>query len=1339
MGSLYLKRENMTGFEAKGLAAPERKRINELIVVGIGATSGGLEALKLLLPNLPEEANMSYVIVPHLDANQKTIIEQLLVQHTKIKVVEIRTGQKLEANTIYLTPPNSNVSVSREILLLSYPLVKQPIDYFFTFLALDKGDKAIGIILSGTGIDGAYGIRAVKAEGGRAIVQDEKTARFPEMPNASIATGQVDSVLPPEKISGEIQLVVTEKELSVNDYLSKIASNHYGPAGVLIDNKTMKIVHIKGNVNPFLNLVPGEAELNILKMAREELQLNLMKLIQTSVQNRIAVRSKKVKIVHEGAFRLVTLDIRPLYAQNDEVLTMILFEEETLTQNSAMDYLTGKVMSKDTYINELKQRLAATKEQLQKTISELDSANRELQSTKDELITVNDELMTKSVELSSVTTDFKNIQSKIGIALVVVDMNLHVCRFTHHAVNLFDISAKHIGQPIASLKCRFDISNLQRFLAETIQQGRTFEEEVGVGNKTYLMQVFPYYRDKNQIAGAIVIFLDKSSLKDAEQKLDQKIKEFALIQRIAHIASWEWDILSDRITWTEEFKAIVGFEGPTLSGSFQDFLTLIYPDDVDKFDEFITHCKVHQRECSLDHRIIRPDGAIRWVSEIGYALRDKYQKVTRFVGIIEDVTEIKLFKEKVVQERRILNALADDICILDKNYRILSANNSFFNLYGQESTVLGKRCFEIFHCAEGDKCDELDSSCPFKIASKTKKPSSHIHTHLVKGGSKFVKVALYPILDEKGEVESFVHISSDLAVDSDVVEKQSGADWEKSKDQLVEELHALRLATMAFRMNEHERAQLKDKFESVLAELDIYQEKLRIQSNELKSANDALETLHIKYMDLYNFAPIGYFAFDQSGLIKDVNLTAVEMLGYERQDLIDKSLFDFVHNSYRDALKLHFLKAFNGDAVTTEIKLESADNSVFLVEMKSVLIHDVERKTAYCRSGVTKISVKDKTKEDVYKVENLESFSVVASGIAHDLNNILTTIIGNLTALKQYASEDDKLQLIVKKIEKASLQAKDLARQLLLHAKGEALEEETISLKEIIDEACLIALSDSNIEYALMLPDKLWQAQIHPKQLSQVVSNLIYNARQAMSNKGLISVLVENVEIDSNLDAALKEGAYIKITIQDQGVGIPKELLNKILTPYVTTKKTGYGLGLFTVQSILKKNNGYLQIESEVGKGTTVYVYAPALKKDEIIKEPSQHEITFGSGRILIMDDEEMVRDTVGCMLKHLGYEVAYAADGEEAIQLYAQAEETAQPYAAIIMDLTIPNGIGGKEAIKRLHQHFPDAKAIVSSGYSTAALINNYQEYGFCGVISKPFCLKELSVLLSQVVNNDK
>ena len=357
---------------------------------------------------------------------------------------------------------------------------------------------------------------------------------------------------------------------------------------------------------------------------------------------------------------------------------------------------------------------------------------------------------------------------------------------------------------------------------------------------------------------------------------------------------------------------------------------------------------------------------------------------------------------------------------------------------------------------------------------------------------------------------------------------------------------------------------------------------------------------------------------------------------------------------------------------------------------------------------------KAKLETQLVQAQKMEAIGTLAGGIAHDFNNILTAIIGNISLAMLDLRWKSKARERLKQAEKACLQAQNLSRQLLTFSRGGAPIKEVVSVKRLITESASFACRGSQVNYESSLPDNLWAVEADPGQISQVFQNLVINAIQAMPTGGMIKIRGENLEVEAGNELPIDAGRYVKISIQDEGIGISAEHLSRIFDPYFTTKQKGSGLGLATSYSIIKNHHGHISVESELGIGTTFNVYLPASDRQVIQQPKEDKELLSGKGKILVMDDEAMVREVLGKMLIALGYEVKFAEDGAEAIEFFTRGTDAGDPFAAVILDLTVPGGMGGKETMEKLLRIDPQVKAIVSSGYSDDPVMANFKEYGF-------------------------
>jgi len=377
-----------------------------------------------------------------------------------------------------------------------------------------------------------------------------------------------------------------------------------------------------------------------------------------------------------------------------------------------------------------------------------------------------------------------------------------------------------------------------------------------------------------------------------------------------------------------------------------------------------------------------------------------------------------------------------------------------------------------------------------------------------------------------------------------------------------------------------------------------------------------------------------------------------------------------------------------------------------------------------------------KKEEDFLKASKMESLVVLAGGIAHDFNNFLTAMISNITLSKQGLDPESETFAFLSDAEKAAYEAKELTAQLMTFANSNRSEKKMVNLSDLIKRAAQFMLTGSNVDCEFILPADLWSVEVDVGQFNQVIDNLVINAMQAMPNGGVIVIKAENIHDKFNRDAK-----FVKIMIQDQGVGIPKKNLTKIFDPYFTTKKSGTGFGLATCYSIMKRHDGELAVSSVVGKGTVVTIILPVSKdlkpvflEKEVGKKKDSTE-NVRPKKILLMDDEEKVLSGTGKMLKRIGYDVHVALEGEEAVRLYEQALARKEPFDIVVMDLTVSGGLGATETIRKLKSIDANVKSILSSGYFNDPAMKNYQELGFDGQIAKPYRVKELSRLINQII----
>ena len=499
-------------------------------------------------------------------------------------------------------------------------------------------------------------------------------------------------------------------------------------------------------------------------------------------------------------------------------------------------------------------------------------------------------------------------------------------------------------------------------------------------------------------------------------------------------------------------------------------------------------------------------------------------------------------------------------------------------------------------------------------------------------------------------------------------------------------------------------------------------------------AEERLRRSEEKYRDLFENANDAIFIVGPDLRYLDANHKAVELLGHPKEELLTMRISDLLLPEQLPKSEAAFEKLRKAGAYEKFVgKVRTRDGRWLDVEVSSSAIMEGVV-VAGSRDIMRDITERKRMEEELLKIQKMESLGVLAGGIAHDFNNLLTAILGNVSLAMLDAEPSGQVYGRLMEAERASMRARDLTYQLLTFSKGGAPVKKTISLSGPVREAAGFALRGSSARCRLLLADGLYPVEADEGQISQVINNLVINADQAMPGGGVVTLIGENVVVGPDSPLPLVPGDYVKVSVADEGIGIPHGHHEKIFDPYFTTKQKGSGLGLATSYSIVKRHGGYITVESELGKGSTFHVYLPSSAQALVPVEQKEGATVAGGGRVLVMDDEEMVREVAGSILRKIGYEVEYAQDGNEALEQYAKAKSGGKPFIAVIMDLTIPGGMGGRETITKLREIDPAARAIVSSGYSNDPVMAAFRDYGFSGVVSKPYTVQKLGEVVREI-----
>ncbi len=477
---------------------------------------------------------------------------------------------------------------------------------------------------------------------------------------------------------------------------------------------------------------------------------------------------------------------------------------------------------------------------------------------------------------------------------------------------------------------------------------------------------------------------------------------------------------------------------------------------------------------------------------------------------------------------------------------------------------------------------------------------------------------------------------------------------------------------------------------------------------------------------------------DVNGVIEYVNPKFTETTGYTKEEalganpriLASKETPKEVHKELWDTI-------LSGEVWRGIYRNQKKNGEGYLASTVITPVMDESGDITHFLAVQEDVTERQKMERELEKSQRLESLGVLAGGIAHDFNNILTGILANISFANDL-STSDKVRSRLEEAEKASFMAKGLTQQLLTFSKGGEPIKRAIAPGKLVRESTEFALRGSKTACDFEISDEISVIEADKGQIDQVIQNLVINADQAMPEGGVITVKTDDVVVGAGSDIPLKAGKYVRISVIDHGIGIPGDIISKIFDPFYTTKSTGSGFGLASAYSIITKHNGHIAVASENGEGATFDIYLPVSKLCVPATDAPKDGVMRGTGRVLVMDDEDVVREVVVEILTNLGYDVESVKDGSEAIEAYREAKEKDNPFDLVIMDLTIPGGMGGEKAIGELIKIDPEVAAVVSSGYSNAPVMSDLKARGFKAGIVKPFSVQELSRVIQDLLTKD-
>jgi len=623
----------------------------------------------------------------------------------------------------------------------------------------------------------------------------------------------------------------------------------------------------------------------------------------------------------------------------------------------------------------------------------------------------------------------------------------------------------------------------------------------------------------------------------------------------------------------------------------------------------------------------------------------------------------------------IISKISDMLIIIDNCGKVIKTNERVKEITGYSEDELKK--ISIKDLIIGDENSIISELFLKDFSGKFPSQNNEVEYKLKSGIFLPVNISIFPLFDKFNDTTGFMIIGKDIIISK----------------QLAEEMKERRIA-----------------------------EECLVESEE-------------RYKTLIDMLPESIIVHSERKIVF-VNPNILKMLGYSsKEEVVGKDVFEFVDKDYFDLVNFRISEMEKNNQVTQnmEEKFIKSNGERIEVEVSStpIVYHGKPSILVVARD----ISEKKRMEEKIFLSTKLESLGILAGGIAHDFNNILTAIIGNISVAKLYLKGNEEALDALCDAENSGFRAKSLTTQLMTFSKGGEPVKKVLNLKKSIVDNTRFILRGSNTAANFNIDENLYNIEADEEQFNQVLNNIIINARQSMNESGSINIECKNVYINSD-DRQIEEGKYVKITISDFGIGISEENINKIFDPYFTTKKNGNGLGLASSYSIIKKHGGYIDVVSKLNFGSTFTIYLPATNKSLECNEQKEREIKRVSNKkILVMDDENIITTLLEKVLTKYGYEVFVSSDGEEALKIYSENMKANNKIDLVILDLTIPGGMGGKETMKELLKIDKDVKSIISSGYSNESITEMIKKDGFIDFMIKPYKIEDLLDMIEKTI----
>jgi len=809
----------------------------------------------------------------------------------------------------------------------------------------------------------------------------------------------------------------------------------------------------------------------------------------------------------------------------------------------------------------------------------------------------------------------------------------------------------------------------------------------------------------------VVVFSDLSELRATEARLRDVQDRWELAVQALNVGIFEKNYVTGELFVSDRWKGMLGFSPEELPHGGADWQARIHPDDQSRvLAELQTHLRGESEYYRVEYRMLCKDGGYKWIVARGRAFFDKEGHPQRLIGAHTDISERKKAEAALRASEMRYRELFErtPVAILEEDFTDVGRWLRRCNV----ETEAGLAELMVRYPSA-----LLDGYRSIRLQAANRHAQSYL-TAATLGG---------PVSRENiNPPESVLR-----AFHAELVAVLNGQDEVNTELNFNDLQGNVRHQTVRWSV-----ARLEDGTLDLCRVLVVL-----VDITDIRNAETALAAQRERLRVTLRAMAECLLTTDTAGVVQFMNDAAERLTGWTSGAAIGLGVEQVCvlrHEKTRANIAMPVAGAIAQDRVldfplhTTLVNRQGAQ---CMVDGRCAPMHDLAGQAIGAVVVFRDVTERSRLEAELLRSSKLESVGILAGGIAHDFNNILTVVMGNVTLAMLDAGVMATAGRWLGEAERGVLRARDLTQQLLTFAKGGEPVRKTVRLPETVREVTEFALHGSKVRSEFRFDPDLWAADVDKGQIGQVVQNLVINAVQAMPEGGLVSIVIHNEEIAAESTRPLRVGKYLRLEIADTGMGIRAEHLQRIFDPYFTTKQSGSGLGLATAYSIIRRHQGHIDVESVLGHGTTFYIWLPAVLEEAPAEAEEPVKIASMSGRLLFMDDEETIRNVAATLLERLGFTLVTVSDGASAVATYEEAFKNGTPFTLVIMDLTVPGGMGGREAMEQLLKIDPQVRAIVSSGYSSDPVLASYRAHGFRGMVPKPYKLADLARTIRAVL----